>query len=225
MSVEVRPPESDGADRLNAAINRIAVGIARHWVAIFNIMVALFVGLPFLAPVLMEAGATGPADLIYKVYAVTCHQLPDRSIFLYGDDHFYTAPTLEAAGYLPEGTSPAQRQAMRWAGSVEAGWKVALCQRDVAIYGSILIAGLLFGLLRPVFRRRTKWPKMPLWMFVLLALPIAVDGITQLFGWRSSFPTLRFFTGALMGAATVWFAYPRIEEAMLDVIRTTRTNP
>ncbi len=224
MSVEVRPPQSDGAKRLNAAINRVAVGIARHWLAVFNMMVALFVALPFLAPVLMEAGATGPANLIYKVYAVTCHQLPERSIFFYGHDHFYTAQDLEAEGYLPAGLSLFQRQALRWAGSVEAGWKVALCQRDVAIYGSILAAGLLFGLLRPILRRRTKWPKMPVWMFVLLLVPIAVDGITQLFGWRESFPALRFFTGALMGSATVWFAYPHIEEAMQDVIRTTRTN-
>lgn len=224
MSTQVRPPQSEGAKRLNAAVNRIAAGIARHWLAIFNVMVALFVGLPFLAPVLMEAGATVPANLIYKFYALTCHQLPERSIFLYGHDHFYTVQTLEAEGFLPAGASLFQRQVLRWAGSAEAGWKVALCQRDVAIYASILISGLLFGLVRSILRPREKWPKMPVWVLILLLAPIAVDGITQLFGLRTSFPLLRFFTGALMGSATVWFAYPRIEVAMQDVIRTTRTN-
>lgn len=224
MSVQVRPPQGEGAKRLNAAVNRIAAGIARHWLAVFNVMVALFVALPFLAPVLMEAGATGPANLIYKVYAVTCHQLPERSIFFYGHDHFYTAETLEAEGFLPAGASFFQRQALRWSGSDEAGWKVALCQRDVAIYASILISGLLFGLVRSILRPRGKWPKMPVWLFIILLAPIAVDGVTQLLGWRDSFPLLRFFTGALMGSATVWFAYPHIEEAMQDVISTTRTN-
>lgn len=224
MSVQVRPPQGEGAKRLNAAVNRIAAGIARHWLAIFNVMVAFFVGLPFLAPVLMEAGATGPANLIYRVYAFTCHQLPERSIFFYGHDHFYTIQTLEAEGFLPAGASLFQRQVLRWPGSTEAGWKVALCQRDVAIYASILISGLLFGLVRSMLRPRARWPQMPVWVFVLLLAPIAIDGISQLLGWRDSFPLLRFFTGALMGSATVWFAYPHIEEAMQDVIRTTRTN-
>jgi len=101
---------------------------------------------------------------------------------------------------------------------------VALCQRDVAIYASILISGLLFGLVRSLLRPRATWPKMPVWMFILLLAPIAIDGVTQLFGWRDSFPLLRFLTGALMGSATVWFAYPHIEDAMQDVLRTTRTN-
>lgn len=228
MSVEVRPPQGDGANSLSAVINRIAAGIARHWLAVFNVMVALFVGLPFLAPVLMEAGATGPANLIYTVYAPTCHQLPERSIFFFGPEHFYTSQALEAAGYLPVGMSVFQHQALRWAGSVEAGWKVALCQRDVAIYGAVLFAGLLFGLLRPTLRRRSaggaKWPKMPIWLFALLVAPMVVDGVTQLFGWRESVPALRFFTGALMGSAVAWFAYPYIEEAMQDVSRTAGTN-
>ncbi len=224
MSVQVRPPQGEGAKRVNAAVNRIAAGIARHWLAVFNVMVAIFVGLPFLAPVLMDAGATGPANLIYRVYSVTCHQLPERSIFLYGHDHFYSIQALEAEGFLPAGASFLQRQALRWPGSAEAGWKVALCQRDVAIYASILISGLLFGLVRSILRPRATWPKMPVWMFILLLAPIAIDGVTQLFGWRDSFPLLRFLTGALMGSATVWFAYPHIEDAMQDVLRTTRTN-
>lgn len=225
MSVNIRPPESDGAQRMTDAINRLAARIARHWLAIFNTIVFVFFALPFLAPVLMSAGATGPANLIYRLYAPACHQLPDRSVFLFGHQHFYTVSELEADGAIPEGLNPLQRQALRWAGSVEEGWKVALCQRDLAIYGSIFMGGLVFGLLRPALRKRLgpdgKWPKMPVWLFVLLLLPIALDGFTQLFGLRTSVPALRFFTGALMGAATVWFAYPYVEEAMRDVVKNT----
>ena len=80
-------------------------------------MVAVFVGLPFLAPVLMDAGATTPAKIIYRVYAFTCHQLPERSIFFYGHEHFYSVEELETESYLPAGMSSFQRQALRWAPS------------------------------------------------------------------------------------------------------------
>jgi uncharacterized membrane protein len=217
--VEVKPPEGGGAQRLSNAINRLAMGIARHWLAIFNIVVAVFVLLPFLAPVLMHAGATSAGTLIYKVYAPTCHQLPERSIFLFGPEPFYTVPELEADHYVPAGINIFQREQLRWAGSGAAGWKVAICERDIAIYGSMLIAGLVFALLRPRLRRGGKWPKMPVWMYLLFLLPTAIDGFTQLFGLRESTPGLRFITGALMGAATVWFAYPYVEEAMADVLK------
>lgn len=222
MSVEVRPPDGDRARRVTDAVNRVAVGFARHWLAVFNIVVAVFIALPFLAPALMRAGATGPANLIYKVYAPTCHQLPERSIFLFGRERFYSVQELEHDDYVPEGLNVFQRQQLRWTGSADAGWKVAICQRDVAIYGGILLAGLMFGLLRRRLGRGGKWPKLPLWLYLVLLLPIAIDGFTQLFGLRESSPELRFFTGALMGAATVWFAYPYVEEAMGDVVRQAK---
>jgi uncharacterized membrane protein len=224
MSVNVRPPETGGSKRVADAINNVAVGIARHWLAIFNVVVAVFVALPFLAPVLMHAGATGPATLIYRVYAPTCHQLPERSIFLFGPEKFYSVQQLEDDHYISAGLNILQREMLRWDGSPQAGWKVAVCERDVAIYGAILLAGLAFALLRPRLGRRGKWPKFPLWLYLVLLLPIAVDGTTQLFGLRESTPGLRFFTGALMGAATVWFAYPYVEEAMRDVVQNTKTT-
>jgi uncharacterized membrane protein len=222
VSVDVRPPGGDGGQPVVDAINRLAAGIGRHWLAIFNTVAFVFFALPFLAPVLMNAGATGPATLIYRIYGPACHQLPDRSVFLYGDQHFYTVEELEAAGAIPPGLNALQRQALRWRGSLEEGWKIALCQRDLAIYGSVVLAGLVFGAARPALRKRVpengRWPKMPVWLYVLFLLPIAIDGFTQLFGLRTSVPELRFFTGALMGAATVWFAYPYVEEAMRDVV-------
>lgn len=224
MSVKVGPPDSGGSKQVADAINRLVVSFARHWLAIFNVVVAVFVALPFLAPVLMHTGATGLGTLIYKVYAPTCHQLPERSIFLFGREQFYTVKQLEGDGYIPAGLNILQRELLRWDGSPEAGWKVAVCERDVAIYGAVLLAGLAFALLRPRLARGGKWPKLPVWLYVLLLLPIAVDGFTQLFGLRESTPELRFFTGALMGAATVWFAYPYVEEAMQDVVRNTKTT-
>jgi uncharacterized membrane protein len=222
MSVQVRPAQGKGAKRIEDGVNRIALGIARHWLAIFNIVVAVFVALPFLAPVLMHLGATGPGTLIYKVYAPTCHQLPERSIFLFGSEQFYSVKQLEGDGFIPAGLNILQREQLRWDGSSQAGWKVAICERDVAIYGSMLIAGLVFAALRPRLRRGGKMTKMPVWLYLVMLLPTAIDGFTQLFGLRESTPELRFITGAIMGAATVWFAYPYVEEAMADVIRQAK---
>ncbi len=218
----VRPAPAGG---FASAIDRFAAWLARHWLIVFNVLVALFVGMPFLAPVLMEAGATGPANLIYAAYAPTCHQLPERSFFLFGREAVYDVHELEATGALPEGLNVLQRQAMRWQGTAEAGFKTALCQRDIAIYGSILLSGLLFGALRKGLKGRDgKLPKLPLWLYGVLLLPILIDGGTQLLGLRESDWWLRLLTGAVFGSATVWLAYPYVEEAMADVARMAATN-
>jgi len=84
------------------------------------------------------------------------------------------------------------------------GEQLAYCQRNVAIYGSMAAAGLLwarFGRKLP----RLSWP----W-FVALALPMAIDGFTQLVELRESTWQLRTLTGALFGVACVLFAYPRL---------------
>ncbi|RMF48821.1 MAG: hypothetical protein D6755_03190, partial [Anaerolineae bacterium] len=65
--------------------NRIGLWFARHYLLVFNVFLALYVGLPFLAPVLMHAGWTRPARWIYRAYGAACHQLAFRSWFLFGE--------------------------------------------------------------------------------------------------------------------------------------------
>lgn len=225
MGIEVRPPTSGGAAKVAGVINRLAGWLAQHWLAVFNALVAIFVGLPFLAPVLMHAGATGPARLIYTLYSPTCHQLPERSFFLFGPEVAPSVAALEQAHVLPAGLGILQRQALRLIGGAEVGYKVAICERDVAIYGAILLSGLVFGALRPRLRRANGlFAKLPLWVFGLLMVPIAVDGLTQLFGLRESNWLLRTITGGLFGAGAVWFSYPYIQEAMDDVVRSAQSE-
>lgn len=196
------------SDRAISVADQLVLFVARHWLALFNIAIFLYVAVPFLAPLLMHAGASGPARLVYAIYSPTCHQLPDRSYFLFGEQPVYSLQELESAGVLP-GTSILERR--RYVGDETIGWKVALCERDVAIYGALLVGGLLFGLLRG------RVPKLSLKFYLLFMIPIAVDGLTQLFGLRTSNWWLRTLTGALFGLATAWFAYPYVEEAMNDI--------
>lgn len=186
----------------------MVLGIARHWVALLGLALLLYVGLPFLAPLLMHLGLSGPARLIYLVYSPACHQLPDRSYFLFGQEPVYTLQELEDASVLP-GAGILERR--RYIGDETLGWKVALCERDIAIYGSMVIAGAIFALARGRVR------KLPLPLFVLFVIPVAVDGLSQLFGLRTSTWYLRTITGALFGFGVVWLGYPYIQESMDEV--------
>ena len=202
------PPPPSGSDRAAAIGDRMVLGIARHWVAFFSLALALYVGVPFAAPTLMQVGLPGPARLIYLVYSPACHQLPDRSYFLFGEQRVYTLEELESANVL---TGSGLLERRRFIGDETLGWKVALCERDVAIYGSMVIAGILFALLRG------RVPRLPLPVFVLFVIPIAVDGLSQLFGLRTSNWWLRTLTGALFGVGVVWLVYPYIQESMDDI--------
>jgi uncharacterized membrane protein len=207
--------------------DRFSYWIAKHYMAFLNTLVLLYFALPFLAPLLMQVGAVRPARMIYGLYGATCHQLAFRSWFLFGEQPAYPR---SAAG-LPElttyeqmtGNHPEDMESARaFIGDEVSGYKVALCQRDLAIYGSILLFGLIFVATGRVI------PGLPWYIWVLLALvPIGLDGVGQLVSqppfnlipYRESTPLLRTFTGFLFGFATAWFAYPMVEETMADTRR------
>jgi uncharacterized membrane protein len=206
----------------------ITYWLSKHYLAILNLVVALYVGLPFLAPVLMTAGYEKPAAIIYKFYSATCHQLAYRSFFLFGEQLVYPRQaaglhellTFQQATGIPEGNTTADIFAARnFVGNSMIGYKVALCERDIALYGSILLFGLIFALsgrrIRPL-----RW----YWWLLFGILPIALDGLSQLFSqpplnfipYRESTPYLRVLTGFLFGFTTAWFGYPTIEQSMRD---------
>lgn len=193
--------------------NRLVLWIARHWLAIFNTAWGLYTILPFIAPTLMNIGWVTPARVIYGIYSFTCHQLPDHSYFLFGKTPVPLAQELMASGAPDEANLLLFRS---FIGNPEIGYKVALCERDIAIYGSVFIAGLIFAFLRE--RGRVRAPSLK--VYLLFLIPIAVDGLTQLVGLRESNWWLRTVTGAIFGVASVWLAYPYVEDAMQDVIET-----
>ena len=192
-------------------------GVQRHWLFAANVAVAVFVGLPFLAPVILAAGYDEPANAIYAAYQVVCHQWAFRSYFLFGPHAEYGPDALSAL------VGPSAMYG--FVGSPVLGYKVAFCERDVAIYLAVLLAGLAYG------RYRDRLPSLGLAGYGLLILPMAVDGFTQLFGWRESTVELRTVTGALFGVASVWLIYPRVDAlfardlATLPVEPTTSARP
>ena len=184
-------------------LDKLIFQLAKHWLFLANLTWGLYVGLPVLAPILMLTGHTWLGNAIHSAYKVACHQIPWRSFFIGGRQMVYTYDELRTL------VGPALT--LRYVGGMTVGYKVAFCQRDVATYGMILLAGLVFGLVR-------RWLKpLPIWAFVLLLVPMGIDGTTQLLGLRESTWQLRIITGALFGLASVWLAYPYLEEGMREI--------
>src|SRR5215467_2409493 len=73
------------------------------------------------------------------------------------------------------------------------GYQTCLCSRCLAIYSSILLAGVALALVR----NRRLIRAIPWYLWGLAMVPMALDGFTQLFGLRESNLLLRLFTGSL----------------------------
>jgi uncharacterized membrane protein len=205
-------------------LDKVIYQLSRHWLAVFNLAMFLYVGIPFTAPVLMKANLTGPANMVYAAYSPLCHQFAFRSWFLFGDRPFYEAgdPIWKATGIDPFDVFD-RFKAKSFVGNPQMGFKVAYCERDVAIYGAIVLGGLIFGLFRS---RGFKVRPANIVLYVLIGVvPIALDGFSQLFSqapfyWlhlRESTPVLRTLTGSLFGLMNVWLAYPYVEESFAEI--------
>lgn len=217
----------DGISRqIVIAVDRFVLWLSKRWLTVFNALAFLYVGLPFLAPTLMKLGADRAASIVYGVYRPLCHQLPQRSWFLFGPRIAYGLPELvERVGDAVSGP-----WARGFVGSEAVGYKVAICQRDTAIYGTIFLSGVVYGLLR----RRWEVRPLPWWAYIGLGiLPMGIDGGYQFLSYalplvfpglslspHETTPLMRTVTGALFGWSTVWLAYPYVQESMDDVRRS-----
>ncbi len=214
--------------------DKISYWISRHYLAIFNLFLILYIGIPFLAPIFKKVGWNTPAEVIYKIYSPLCHQWAFRSFFLFGEQAYYPHAAAKIPGVLTfeqvsgftDLNDPSRLQARLFEGKPLLGYKVALCERDVAIWGAMALFGVVYAL------TGRKLPKLHWLIWVLVGLgPIGLDGFSQLFSqipntfiqsilpYRESTPLLRVLTGSLFGLTTAWFMFPLIEESMADTRR------
>ena len=223
-------------------MKRFVQGLARHWLLIVNLLVAIWVGLPWLAPIMMDAGWTGAGKAIYLFYSFQCHQLPERSFFLLGRQAMYSLSDIQIVWQSTDNPLILRQ----FIGNSEMGWKVAWSDRMVSMYTSILLGGLLYGFVRKQLK------PLSFWTFSILLLPMVIDGGTHMIsdlagigqGFRDTnlwlqiltndaFPTtfyqgdglgsfnswMRLITGVLFGMGLVWFAFPYINNAFADTAR------
>jgi uncharacterized membrane protein len=209
---------------------------AQNWFLVFIAVYGLWVWTPFLAPLFARLGWDGPANAIYFVYSFFCHQLPERSYFLFGPKMNYSLAEIQSAWI--DTINPMLLR--KFTGTAALGWKIAWSDRMISFYGGVW----LFGLVWYPLRRRLK--SLPWWGLVLLLLPMALDGSTHFLsdlagigqGFRDTnlwlanmtnfaFSTdfyagdalgsfnawLRIITGLLAGWGLVWFVFPYLDEA------------
>ena len=216
---------------------RLSARLSKHWLLLANLSAGFFAGLPWAAPALMARGYSHLGRLIYAAYSIFCHQLPQRSYFLFGEKISYSMPEIVAVVRSDEFAV-----LRTFLGTPEMGYKVALAHRTLAIYTGVAMGGFLFALLRRWMR---PWPLQ--WYLLFLA-PVALDGLTHMttdmlpaITWRetnewlqvliggwihlpSAFYTgtgvgslnwlLRTLTGGLFGLGTAWLVHPYLDQAL-----------
>ncbi len=228
---------------------RIGRWLLREWLWVFLIGYGLFVGLPWLAPVLMRLGWEMPARGLYELYSLFCHQLPQRSLFLFGLKPMYSLSEIRQVWPYED---PLQLRA--FIGNPTFGYKVAWSDRMISMYTSLWAAAFLYGL------SGRRWRPLPVGVFFLLALPMALDGTTHfindlLYGigergfrydnaWLAvltwgrlpswfyvgdalgSFNSwMRWITGVLFGAGLGGLALPYVEAAIRATLEEQDRHP
>lgn len=225
--IETTPKTEPGLD---GWVNRQTAHFTRHWLIVVNAFTGLFVGLPYLAPVLMHYGYTTPARIIYGAYRMTCHQLPSRSYFIFGHQAaFCHRDTAIWAAFFVGGLvfhfvrHKLKALPFHW-------WILALI--PIGLDGGTQLVGPLYealpswtltgfavvvwlGLTAVLISRGVKH-----WQYYLFVLcfPLAM-GYVQLTGTRLSNWQLRSITGGLFGLANAWLMYPMFEESLGDLRR------
>ena len=158
-----------------------------HWLTVINLAMVIFIIPIILYPAFMASGypiLVSIAGVIHAAYHATCHQLPDRSLFLFG-------------------------------------YEMAVCSRCFAIYASFLAGGLMFYFLR------NKMKPFSIIYYIILCIPMAIDGFSQLFGvpiprgvgpgWQLIWTELsnnglRVITGAIFGLGSALFVFPYMQQ-------------
>lgn len=202
---------------------KILTWVDRHWLFVANGFFSLFLLGAFVPPIFMKIGLESAARWGYSFFGFFCHQLGFRSFYLFGYQYFYPRQIAGVTNADNFGTATGLSEVDLFAarahlGDSFMGYKIALCERDLAMYAGLVIFGFIFVLLRD------KIKGLPLWAWILFAvIPVGLDGGLQLLSQlpilriqeflpaRESTPILRTLTGFIFGFGTAWFAYPIIQ--------------
>ena len=179
--------------------------VLEHWIILFSVAFGVMMILPFFAPLFMSLGWEGPARLIYSMYSVLCHQMAQRSFFLFGQQQPLSMYNINQLPLTVSSTnSPVDMETLRaFIGNATLGWKVAWSDRMVYMYVAFWVSGMAYGILRRQYSIRP----LSLLGFVLFLMPMGIDGGTHFLsdltgglngGFRYDNQWLAALTGNLM---------------------------
>ncbi|MEM4389452.1 MAG: DUF2085 domain-containing protein [Candidatus Micrarchaeia archaeon] len=147
---------------------------ALRWSALA--MMIVYVALVALAPFLIqqEGMLLGLGAFVFLFNTQMCHELPQRMLFLFGQ-------------------------------------QMALDARSTSIF-----LGAILGYLAIFFHKKLPAMLSDKWIAAASLVPMAVDGLTQLAGWRESDLALRIFTGSIAGFFITYATLARAGESKED---------
>lgn len=168
-SSTTNPTVSPATRKIIKGVDTIALFMVKHWLALFIIFYGAWVWAPFLAPVFMDLGWTGPAGSLYFMYSFFCHQLPERSLFFFGPQTMYS---LEQIGRV--WSTENQLVLRQFTGTAEMGWKMAWSDRMISTYGGIWVGAVVYAILGK------RSPRIPFWFWIAVGIvPLAADGFSH----------------------------------------------
>ena len=196
--------------------------LRRGYALLFAFVFIFYIGMAAMPALLMASGYDSAGKLIYRGFHFLCHQYPWRSWYLKGEQPYYPLISSEGSGVKTieeaTGMTLAEIHPRTFYGDPQMGYKMAVCQRDTAIYGTMALFSLCFFL----SRNRIKRVDWKLWL-IAGVLPMGVDGIWQMVSqliprlpFRESTPFLRTLTGALFGLFTCWYLLPTLERSLRE---------
>ena len=196
--------------------------LRRGYALLFAFVFIFYIGMAAMPALLMASGHDSAGKLIYRGFHFLCHQYPWRSWYLKGEQPYYPLISSEGSGIKSieeaSGMTLAEIHPRTFYGNPQMGYKMAVCQRDAAIYGTMALFSLCFFLSRNRIRR-VDWK---LWL-IAGVMPMGVDGIWQMVSqlipglpFRESTPFLRTLTGALFGFFTCWYLLPTLEGSLRE---------
>ncbi|MGH2582211.1 MAG: hypothetical protein ACRDFQ_04875 [Anaerolineales bacterium] len=211
--------------------------ISRNWFYLFLGIWGTFVALPFLAPVFMYFGLEPLGRVMYGIYSFTCHQLPQRSFFLFGSKTMYSLGEIQTAFQNTNNPSLLRQ----FIGNPEVGWKIAWSDRMVSMYGAIIPAALIW------YPLRHRLGPLSIWGLIWFLNPMILDGMSHILsdlagigqGFRDtntwlvaltgnrfsasfyagdaigSFNSwMRLLSGVFFAIGVAWFTFPYLNESM-----------
>ncbi len=189
-------------------LDRVARFLGRNWLKFMAVGLGIFSILPWLAPIFAALGWWGVADPIYTVYAIQCHQLPEREAHIFGYEvcQCWRCNALYGGMFIFSlvfmGTRNKDLALFKWMKKPLPAWVFILFLVPMAIDGFTHMFGL----------REPSDPGVPavFGSFLIGSQMFSLNWI------------LRIVTGLLAAVASIWFSLPRMQRAM-DEAEALRT--
>jgi uncharacterized membrane protein len=219
---------------LTTWINRRVAWLSKHWLALVNTMFGAYVGLPFLAPLLLAHGFTRSANAIYWVYQFLCHLLPSRAYFIEGEQVCLCHRCIAIYGTLfisGLAFNLVRRRVKPLPGrwyllfmlpmALDGGMDLAsevLQLPFVSMWMLWVIGVVVIGLVAWIVytQKQLTWP-----VAAFLACGLLSLAYLQFIGPHQSNFYLRNATGFIYGVGTIWVVYPLLQESFNEVRQET----